>query len=67
MKLNRWYRIWQNDSSVCYYVKPYKRYSPFAYWADLYDIQICEISKTIISEVYWDNVVELSSLEQELM
>lgn len=67
MKLNRWYKIWQNGSSACYYVKPYKRYSSFAYWADLYDIQIYEMSKTIISEVYWDNVVELSSLEQELM
>jgi hypothetical protein len=38
-----------------------------AYWADIYDIEISQMSKTIISEMYWDNVTELSSLEQELM
>jgi hypothetical protein len=67
MRLNYWYRVWQNGSSICYYVKPYKRYSSMAYWADIYDIEISQMSKTIISEMYWDNVTELSSLEQELM
>jgi hypothetical protein len=67
MRLNYWYRVWQNGSSISYYVNTYKRYTSMSYRADIYDIEISQMSKTIISEMYWDNVTELSSLEQELM
>lgn len=67
MTIGVWYRIWQEGSDQIYYVKPYKAFSAYAYWCMMYDPSIEEPFKTIINGLYWDNVVELSSLEKELM
>jgi hypothetical protein len=65
MKLNRWYKVWHYHGE--YYVKPYERYGPAAFLVYIYDKQISKITTTVISKEYCDNVMELSSLEQELL
>lgn len=67
MSLNIWYRIWQEGSEQIYYIKPYKGYSLYAYWCWMYDPKTDETFQTIVNEAYWDNVAEISSLEQELL
>jgi hypothetical protein len=67
MKVDLWHKIWQEGSEQVYYIKPYKSYSLYAYWCWMHDPNTNETFQTIVNGIYWDNIVELSSLEQELM
>jgi len=65
MKFNRWYKISQYYGE--YYVKPYECYGPSAFLVYIYNKDFSKMGTTVISKEYCDNVIELSSLEQEML